>query len=103
MSRVPAVWGNVPPRNKNFTGRQEILEKLREGASAGHRFRRVLPQAVQGMGGVGKTAIASSTRIGTGPNTTSSGGFPPTSCLGARVARGTGRPAGSAAGDAPRD
>jgi hypothetical protein len=56
MSRVPAVWGNVPQRNKNFTGRQGILEKLREGVSS--TVTAVLPHALQGMGGVGKTAVA---------------------------------------------
>ena len=73
---VPAIWGEVPTRNKNFTGRVDILARLREGASS--RVTAVLPekpkkdpdtppeqdpdnpqpQAVQGLGGVGKTAIA---------------------------------------------
>lgn len=62
---VPVIMGNVPTRNKNFTGRVEILAKLREGASS--KITAVLPGqdperpptlAVQGMGGVGKTAIA---------------------------------------------
>ncbi|MBO0803755.1 MAG: tetratricopeptide repeat protein [Nocardiopsaceae bacterium] len=62
---VPAIWGDVPARNKNFTGRDEILARLREGASS--RVTAVLPerdpnnpipQGVQGLGGVGKTAIA---------------------------------------------
>ena len=55
-SRVPAVWGNVPKRNKNFTGRQEILDRLREGVSSA--VTAVVPHALQGMGGVGKTAVA---------------------------------------------
>lgn len=62
---VPTIWGDVPTRNKNFTGRDEILARLREGASS--RVTAVLPesdpdnplpQGVQGLGGVGKTAIA---------------------------------------------
>jgi tetratricopeptide (TPR) repeat protein len=62
---VPAIWGDVPTRNKNFTGRLDILKQLRAGASS--RVTAVLPeqhpdnplpQAVQGLGGVGKTAIA---------------------------------------------
>ena len=65
VSAVPAIWGNVPPRNRNFTGRVDILARLRAGASS--RITAVLPerdpddplpQAVQGLGGVGKTAIA---------------------------------------------
>src|SRR5579859_1539732 len=62
---IPAIWGDVPVRNKNFTGRVEILAKLREGASSrvtavvpGQDPDNPLPQAVQGLGGVGKTAIA---------------------------------------------
>ena len=62
---VPAIWVDVPARNKNFTGRVEILAKLREGASSrrmavlpGQDPDNPLPQAVQGLGGVGKTAIA---------------------------------------------
>ena len=64
VASVPTIWGNVPTRNKNFTGRVDILTRLREGASS--RIAVVpketpddpLPQAVQGLGGVGKTAIA---------------------------------------------
>jgi len=62
---VPVIWGDVPTRNKNFTGRVDILGKLREGASSrvtavvpGQDADNPLPQAVQGLGGVGKTAIA---------------------------------------------
>jgi tetratricopeptide (TPR) repeat protein len=62
---VPAIWGEVPTRNKNFTGRVDILSRLREGASSritavlpGQDPDNPLPQAVQGLGGVGKTAIA---------------------------------------------
>jgi len=64
-SSAPTIWGgDVPPRNKNFTGRVDILARLREGASSGvtavlpERDPDKLPQAVQGLGGVGKTAIA---------------------------------------------
>ena len=69
---VPVIWGDVPTRNKNFTGRNDILDRLREGASS--RVTAVLPesgphssesdpdnlvpQGVHGLGGVGKTAIA---------------------------------------------
>src|SRR5215469_12631025 len=69
---VPVIWGDVPARNKNFTGRDDILDRLREGSSS--RVTAVLaesgprssesdpgnpiPQGVHGLGGVGKTAIA---------------------------------------------
>ncbi|MBP2051739.1 hypothetical protein J2Z21_004716 [Streptomyces griseochromogenes] len=52
----PRVWGNLPPRNQNFTGRNELLDllehRLREGTTT------VLPEAIHGMGGVGKTQLA---------------------------------------------
>ncbi|CCK30152.1 hypothetical protein BN159_5773 [Streptomyces davaonensis JCM 4913] len=52
----PAVWGNVPPRNAAFTGREQLLEELRESLSSG--TAAVLPQALHGMGGVGKSQLA---------------------------------------------
>jgi tetratricopeptide (TPR) repeat protein len=61
VATVPAIWGNVPQRNRNFTGRADILARLRQGPSS--KITAVLPedpmpQALQGLGGVGKTAIA---------------------------------------------
>jgi len=65
LAAVPTIWGNVPARNKNFTGRVDILARLREGAPGRPTVvlpeenpDDPLPQAVQGWGGVGKTAIA---------------------------------------------
>jgi tetratricopeptide (TPR) repeat protein len=65
LAAVPTIWGNVPARNKNFTGRVDILSRLREGAPGRPTVvlpeqnpDDPLPQAVQGWGGVGKTAIA---------------------------------------------
>lgn len=52
---VPVIWGNVPQRIKNFTGREDILDRLRLGAS--NTVAAVLPHALQGFGGVGKTAV----------------------------------------------
>ncbi|MGW6928951.1 FxSxx-COOH system tetratricopeptide repeat protein [Lentzea sp. NPDC054927] len=50
----PSIWGQVPLRNPNFVGRREVLEVLRQrllepGTTA------VLPEALHGMGGVGKS------------------------------------------------
>ncbi|MFF0741315.1 FxSxx-COOH system tetratricopeptide repeat protein [Streptomyces sp. NPDC004111] len=72
-SPVPAIppnptptrlWGNVPQRNRNFTGREDLLERLSQrlsssgtpGGTSG--VTAVLPEALHGMGGVGKSQIA---------------------------------------------
>lgn len=54
---VPPVWGSVPPRNPNFTGRAELLDRLGERLTAGGTTA-VLPAALHGMGGIGKTQMA---------------------------------------------
>jgi tetratricopeptide (TPR) repeat protein len=58
---TPQIWENVPLRNRNFTGRDAIFSRLRQGTSS--KIMAVLPedplpQALQGLGGVGKTAVA---------------------------------------------
>ncbi|MEO3890504.1 FxSxx-COOH system tetratricopeptide repeat protein [Nonomuraea sp. B5E05] len=54
---LPEVWGEkIPPRNKNFTGRDGLLEQLRAGIAAD--VTAVVPHALHGMGGVGKTQVA---------------------------------------------
>jgi Tetratricopeptide repeat len=59
---VPTIWSsNLPRQNKNFTGRAAIFEQLRSGPTS--KITAVLPEdplphALQGLGGVGKTAIA---------------------------------------------
>lgn len=64
MPTVPVIWGNVPKRNKNFTGRTDLLAQLsRDELGDDTRITAVLPgdplpRALQGFGGVGKTAIA---------------------------------------------
>jgi tetratricopeptide (TPR) repeat protein len=55
--RVPPVWGDVPPRNLLFTGRDELLNQLGHHLSAGGTTA-VLPSALHGMGGIGKTQMA---------------------------------------------
>jgi hypothetical protein len=54
--RAPSIWGNVPPRNPNFTGREDLLDQLHERMGRG--TTAVLPQALHGMGGVGKSQLA---------------------------------------------
>ncbi|SEH01226.1 Tetratricopeptide repeat-containing protein [Nonomuraea solani] len=51
----PEVW-KVPPRNINFTGRELQLGRLRGGI--GERITAVVPHALHGLGGVGKTQMA---------------------------------------------
>jgi hypothetical protein len=53
---IPPVW-NVPTRNAAFTGRNIVLEKLQDQL-AGSSKAVVLPQALYGLGGVGKTQVA---------------------------------------------
>jgi hypothetical protein len=53
---IPPVW-NVPTRNATFTGRNEVLERLREQL-VGASTAVVLPLALYGYGGVGKTQVA---------------------------------------------
>jgi CO dehydrogenase nickel-insertion accessory protein CooC1 len=53
---VPPIW-NVPTRNADFTGRGSTLERLRNKL-AGGGMTVVLPQALHGLGGVGKTQVA---------------------------------------------
>ena len=51
---LPQVW-QVPPRNPNFTGRDEELEALERALAVGGA---VTVHSVHGMGGVGKTQLA---------------------------------------------
>jgi tetratricopeptide (TPR) repeat protein len=53
---VPAVW-NVSDRNAVFTGRGAVLDELRNQLVGGSSAV-VLPQALYGLGGVGKTQVA---------------------------------------------
>lgn len=52
----PTVWGVMPPRNLVFTGRDELLVALERGLRSGPTA--VLPHALHGMGGVGKSQLA---------------------------------------------
>ncbi|MEV4564636.1 FxSxx-COOH system tetratricopeptide repeat protein [Nonomuraea sp. NPDC049419] len=50
----------MPGRNKHFTGRESLLEGLRTSLESSTKTAAVvpLPQALQGLGGVGKTQLA---------------------------------------------
>ncbi|MGW0332496.1 FxSxx-COOH system tetratricopeptide repeat protein [Streptomyces sp. NPDC003011] len=54
--KPPPVWGDVPPRNRAFTGRGQLLEELHQRLQEG--TTAVIPEALQGMGGVGKSQLA---------------------------------------------
>ncbi|HEX3787440.1 MAG TPA: FxSxx-COOH system tetratricopeptide repeat protein [Pseudonocardiaceae bacterium] len=54
---LPTVWGHVPPRSVNFTGRDELLGTLRNQL-VHDSAAVVLPEALHGLGGVGKTLLA---------------------------------------------
>ncbi len=50
------IWGGVPIRNRNFTGRVVLLDRLADVLRTSSKAS-VLPQALHGMGGVGKTQL----------------------------------------------
>jgi hypothetical protein len=54
---VPQVWGGVPPRNKHFTGREDILVLVQRTLGQ-HSQSALVPQALHGLGGIGKSQLA---------------------------------------------
>lgn len=53
---LPPTW-NVPhPRNRNFTGREQLLADLRNALTS--EGTAAVTQAIHGLGGVGKTQLA---------------------------------------------
>ncbi len=55
---LPPIW-NVPhQRNPFFTGREEVLRQLHEALTAGRTAALTPPQAISGLGGIGKTQTA---------------------------------------------
>ncbi|MER6826317.1 FxSxx-COOH system tetratricopeptide repeat protein [Streptosporangium sp. NPDC000563] len=54
--RQPRIWGKIPQQNRNFTGREDLLEKLHTGVTS--EVTAVVPHALHGFGGVGKTHVA---------------------------------------------
>ena len=55
---LPAIW-NIPfHRNPNFTGREQLLADLRVALTKEKAAALTQPQAIHGLGGVGKTQLA---------------------------------------------
>ncbi|TMC22767.1 MAG: TIR domain-containing protein, partial [Chloroflexi bacterium] len=55
---LPKVW-NIPyPRNSFFIGREDLLTRLHTQLQAGQATTLSQPQAVSGLGGIGKTHLA---------------------------------------------
>jgi len=54
---LPAIW-NVPPHNPFFTDRKETLQHLHSSFAALNTQEITHPQAISGLGGIGKTQIA---------------------------------------------
>jgi tetratricopeptide (TPR) repeat protein len=50
------IWGGVPIRNRNFSGRVALLDRLGDALRT-NSTASVLPQTLHGMGGVGKTQL----------------------------------------------
>lgn len=58
QSDFPPIW-NVPlARNPFFTGREELLARLHTQLRAGQISALSQPQAISGLGGIGKTQLA---------------------------------------------
>ncbi|KAA3619500.1 MAG: TIR domain-containing protein [Calditrichaeota bacterium] len=55
---LPPVWKVPFLRNPNFTGREQILADLHTTLAAGKNAAVTQPQAIHGLGGIGKTQIA---------------------------------------------
>jgi tetratricopeptide (TPR) repeat protein len=55
---LPTIW-NIPyPRNPVFTGRQQLLTRLADTLQPGEAVALAQPQAISGLGGIGKTQLA---------------------------------------------
>ena len=54
---TPGIW-NAPQRNTTFTGRNLILDRVRDQLGGGMSVVLPQPHALYGLGGVGKTQVA---------------------------------------------
>jgi tetratricopeptide (TPR) repeat protein len=57
IERSGRIWGGMPIRNPDFTGREQIITGLRQ-ALVQRSKASVLPETLHGFGGVGKTQLA---------------------------------------------
>ena len=57
VGRVPAGWKTAPPKNPHFVGRDEMLDQLRSLLINRSQTAVLLPRALYGLGGVGKTQL----------------------------------------------
>jgi tetratricopeptide (TPR) repeat protein len=57
-ARWPEIFGNVPPRDLNFLGREEALSRLHRLLTRAERPTGVTQVAIHGLGGIGKTTLA---------------------------------------------
>jgi hypothetical protein len=55
---APAGWKMVLPRNQNFVGRDDMLGRTRSMLVNSTQTAVLLPRALYGLGGVGKTQLA---------------------------------------------
>ncbi len=55
-NRPPTLWRGVPSKNPNFTGREDLLLALRSQLGRGRTV--LVPIALHGLGGVGKSQVA---------------------------------------------
>jgi tetratricopeptide (TPR) repeat protein len=57
VARHGPLVANLPPRNPSFSGRQDLLGQLHASLLPGQAAAVVQPQALHGLGGVGKTQL----------------------------------------------
>ena len=55
---LPPIWNIPHRRNPYFTGREKLLSQLTAALRAGQTTALSQPQAISGLGGIGKTQIA---------------------------------------------
>lgn len=58
MLSAPAIWSVPYPRNPYFTGRAEVLQQISLVLQTSQAAAVTQPQAITGLGGIGKTQIA---------------------------------------------